>query len=89
MIRYNDANAIDARRHGMSAADVAEETVTQRRSRLMQLRKRAKGESEALEPDTWWSRSSGAALARDYEDLTREILTRISAKEAARANLSA
>ena len=55
----------------------------------MQLRKRAKGESEALEQDTWWSRSSGAALARDYEDLTREILTRISAKEAARANLSA
>lgn len=89
MIRYNDANAIDARRHGMSAADVAEEAITQRRSRLVQLRKRAKGESAALEQDTWWSRSSGAALARDYEDLTREILTRISAKEVARANLSA
>ena len=89
MIRYNDANAIDARRHGMSAADVAEEAVTQRRSRLAQLRKRAKGESTAIEPDTWWSRSSGAALAKDYEDLTREILTRISAKEAAHANLSA
>jgi chromosome partitioning protein len=83
MIRYNDANAIDARRHGMSARDVAAEAVTQRHSRLADLRKRARGERRASEEaDTWWSRSSGAALAGDYEALTREILTRISAREA-------
>jgi len=81
MIRYNDANSVDARRHGMSAADVAAESVTQRRSRLAQLRKRARGESVAIEQDTWWSRSSGSALAGDYEELTREILTRIQIRE--------
>lgn len=87
MIRYNDANAIDARRHGMSAQDVAAEAVTQRKSRLAQLRKRARGEhhKDTSEQDTWWSRSSGAALASDYEALTREILTRISSKEAVHA----
>lgn len=81
MIRYNDANAIDARRHGMSAAEVADEAVTQRRSRLAQLRQRARGESAAAAQDAWWSRSSGAALAGDYEALTREIMTRIQIKE--------
>lgn len=87
MIRYNDANAIDARRHGMSAHDVAAEAVTRRKSRLAQLRKRARGEhrQHSTEQDTWWSRSSGSALAGDYEALTREILTRISSREAVHA----
>lgn len=87
MIRYNGANAIDARRHGLSARDVAAEAVTQRKSRLAELRRRARGErgAAATEEDTWWSRSSGADLAEDYEQLTREILTRIGAKEAAYA----
>ncbi|MDN5797266.1 MAG: AAA family ATPase [Intrasporangium sp.] len=83
MIRYNDANSIDARRHGMSAQDVAVEAITQRKSRLADLRRRARGEKQRGDQDAWWSTSknAGAALASDYEALTREILTRIGAKE--------
>jgi len=82
MIRYNAANAIDARRHGLAAREVAAEAVTQRKSRLAELRHRVNGaRSGADDPDAWWSRSSGSALAADYEALTREILTRISVKE--------
>lgn len=88
MIRYNDANAIDARRHGMSATDVANEAASQRKARFAQLRQRARGEA-VDEIETWWSRSSGAALAGDYQDLTREILTRINDREAARAHIPA
>lgn len=87
MIRYNDANAIDARRHGMSARDVAEQAAKQRKSRLAQLRSRARGgEDSTGQTDEWWSRSSGAALAQDYENLTREILTRIGLRERAHAH---
>ena len=83
MIRYNAANAIDARRHGLSAREVAAEGVAQRRSRLAQLRQQAKSRHAASsgEDAAWWSRSSGDALATDYEALTREILTRISGRE--------
>ena len=80
MIRYNAANAIDARRNGLSAQEVAAEAVSQRKSRLAQLRQRAQGR-HAASSDDWWSRSSGSALAGDYEALTREILTRISMRE--------
>ena len=81
-IRYNAANAIDARRHGLSAHEVAAEAVNQRRSRLAELRERARGVGRSkTEDDTWWSRSSGDALAADYEQLTREILTRINERE--------
>ncbi|MDN5798307.1 MAG: hypothetical protein L0H79_21515, partial [Intrasporangium sp.] len=86
MIRYSDANSIDARRHGMSAHDVAGEAVSQRKSRLAGLRERARGEHRASSDNTaWWSNSknSGSGLAGDYEALTREILTRISEREAA------
>ena len=86
MIRYSDANSIDARRHGMSAHDIATEAVTQRKSRLVELRDRARGEHRpGSDTTSWWSTSknSGAGLAADYEALTREILTRISLREAA------
>lgn len=86
MIRYSDANSIDARRHGMSAHDVAGEAVSQRKSRLAGLRERARGEHRPSSDNTaWWSNSknSGSGLAADYEALTREILTRISEREAA------
>lgn len=82
MIRYNAANAIDARRHGLSASEVAVEAVTQRKTRLSFLRRRSDATAAPQEqPDTWWSRTSGDALAGDYEALTREILTRISERE--------
>lgn len=87
MIRYNDAGSIDARRHGMSARDVATEALVQRKSRLAELRDRAKDAGRRARSDdtSWWSNSknAGTGLAQDYEDLTREILTRISAREAA------
>ena len=86
MIRYSDANSIDARRHGMSAHDVAGEAVSQRKSRLAGLRERARGEHRPSSDSTaWWSNSknSGSGLAADYEALTREILTRIGEREAA------
>ena len=87
MIRYSDAGSIDARRHGMSARDVATEALSQRKSRLAELRERARDASRRgrTDQDAWWSNSknAGAGLAADYEDLTREILTRISAREAA------
>ena len=85
MIRYNAANAIDSRRHALSAQEVAAEAVTQRKSRLAELRQRARGARSTGEPDTWWSRSSGSALSSDYEALTREILTRIDQKESQNA----
>ncbi|PWJ23353.1 cellulose biosynthesis protein BcsQ [Branchiibius hedensis] len=87
MIRYNAANAIDARRHGLSAQEVAAEAVNQRKSRLADLRERARGAAHAVkgDQDVWWSRSSGDALAGDYEQLTREILTRIGDREAAKS----
>ena len=87
MIRYNDAASIDARRHGMSARAVAAEALAQRKSRLDELRERARdaGRRGRTDQDAWWSNSknAGAGLATDYEALTREILTRISAREAA------
>lgn len=87
MIRYNAANAIDSRRHALSAQEVAAEGVTQRKSRLAELRHRARGSRSGAPEvqDTWWSRSSGSALSADYEVLTREILTRIGQKEAVNA----
>lgn len=83
MIRYNAANAIDARRHALSAQEVAGEALTQRKTRLAELRHRVRGAGSGGEGDAWWSRSSGSALSSDYEALTREILTRISQREAA------
>lgn len=86
MIRYSDATVIDARRHGMSAHEVAAEAVNQRKSRLADLRRRARGDQGArTDRDVWWSTSkdAGAGLAGDYEALTREILTRIGQKEVA------
>jgi len=79
MIRYNAANAIDARRNGLSAQEVAAEAVSQRKSRLALLRQRAQGRHAASD-DAWWSRSSGNALAGEYEVLTCEIPTRISTR---------
>lgn len=79
-IRYDAAGRVDARRHGMSARDVADEAVRQGKARLQ----RVKGESS--EPgEVWWSngKNAGQGLAEDYERLTREILTRIGAKEVA------
>lgn len=83
MIRYAAANAIDARRHGLSAQEVAAEAVSQRKSRLASLRQRAEGADQAKtdDRDMWWSRSSGDALAGDYNQLTREILARIGERE--------
>jgi chromosome partitioning protein len=81
MIRYNAANSIDSRRHALSAQEVADQAVSQRKSRLAELRQRARGARSTGEPDTWWSRSSGSALSSDYEALTREILTRIDQNE--------
>lgn len=89
MIRYNAAGALDSRRHAMSAREVASEAVSQRKSRLAQLRQRARqGAGRHRDPtaeDGWFSRASsgGDALAADYEALAREILTRIGAREAA------
>jgi cellulose biosynthesis protein BcsQ len=83
-IRYNTANAIDARRHGLSAAEVASEGITQRKTRLAGLRKRALGVTAEV-GEAWWSRSSGDALSKDYEALTREILGRIGEREAQHA----
>lgn len=80
MIRYSDAASLDARRHGMSARQVASETVEQRKNRLAQLRQTGKGSPSGGD---WWSTSKSAApaLATDYEELTREILTAISTRE--------
>lgn len=78
-IRYDAAGRVDARRHAMSAKDVAEEAVRQAKARL----DRVKGATQAP-GDVWWSnaKNAGQGLAQDYEHLTREILTRIGAKEA-------
>lgn len=78
-IRYDAAGRVDARRHAMSARDVAEEAVRQAKARL----DRVKGGTQAS-GDVWWSnaKNAGQGLAQDYEYLTREVLTRISAKEA-------
>lgn len=79
-IRYDAAGRVDARRHAMSARDVAEEAVRQAKARL----DRVKGGAHAP-GDVWWSnaKNAGQGLAQDYENLTREVLTRIGAKEAA------
>lgn len=79
-IRYDAAGRVDARRHGMSARDVAEEAVRQAKARL----DRVKGGAQAP-GDVWWSttKNAGQGLAQDYEHLTREVLTRIGAQEAA------
>ncbi|MEK4243695.1 ParA family protein [Janibacter sp. FSL W8-0316] len=79
-IRYDAAGRVDARRHAMSARDVAEEAVRQAKARL----DRVKGGTHAP-GDVWWSnaKNAGQGLAQDYENLTREVLTRIGAKEAA------
>lgn len=78
-IRYDAAGRVDARRHAMSARDVAEEAVRQAKARL----DRVKGGTQAP-GDVWWSnaKNAGQGLAQDYEHLTREVLTRIGAKEA-------
>lgn len=79
-IRYDAAGRVDARRHAMSAKDVAEEAVRQGRARL----ERVKGVTR--EPGAvWWSngKNAGQGLAQDYENLTREVLTRIGTREAA------
>lgn len=88
MIRHNPANAVDARRHGLAAGQVAAQAETQRTSRLARLKDRAAGRKVPPESDeaAWWSRSSGAALAGDYEALTREILIRIRDREGAEAS---
>ena len=79
-IRYDAAGRVDARRHAMSARDVAEEAVRQAKARL----DRVKGGTRAP-GDVWWSnaKNAGQGLAQDYENLTREVLTRIGAKETA------
>lgn len=77
-IRYDAAGRVDARRHAMSARDVADEAVRQAKARL----DRVKGGTQAP-GDVWWSnaKNAGQGLAQDYEHLTREVLTRIGAKE--------
>ncbi len=79
-IRYAGAERVDARRHGMSAHDVAEEATRQAKARL----ERVRGASR-VPGEVWWSNSknAGQGLAQDYEDLTREILTRIGNEEQA------
>lgn len=79
-IRYDAAGRVDARRHAMSAQDVADEAVRQGKARL----DRVKGASS--EPgEVWWSNAkhAGQGLAQDYARLAREILTRIGAQEEA------
>ncbi len=90
-IRYNASATIDARRYALSAQEVASEAAVQRKSRLAELRQRVRnsrnggGAATSEDQDAWWSTSKdgGAGLAQDYEQLTREILTRISVREAA------
>ena len=79
MIRRAEAPAVDARNHGLGATEVAAEAGRRKWQRIASLRRTTKGEESARD---WWSTSNAEGLAQDYRALTREILTRISQKEA-------
>lgn len=76
MIRSAQASSVDQRNHHLTASELVVESETQKKSRLSQLREGVKIRRE----QSLWSRDS-TALAEDFRQLTREILTRLAAKE--------
>jgi chromosome partitioning protein len=87
MVRYLPSARTDARKYGLSAAEVAEKAVEAKHQRLAALRRRSTaGRHEAItdkpvrldDPDAPWFTRDGSGLAGDYQLLTKEILTRLS-----------
>lgn len=81
MIRSDRASAMDLRNAHVTPAELVEVISAQNRDRLAWLRS---GKHRRLDDDTegtrLWSRDP-SALATDYQELTREVLSRIAAVE--------
>lgn len=78
-IRTDKATAIDLRQQHLTAAELVDAAEQQKRDRLRKLASRQDERGEKR----LWSRDPGG-LATDYQDLARELLTRISEQEASR-----
>lgn len=84
-IRYSEASAHDCRRRGQLAHELARDAVEATRERLELLRSRKRDETHRL-PDSL--SGSASSLSQDYASLSREILTRIAARENSAADVA-
>lgn len=75
-IRHSESAAVDARRQGLLVHELEAAAAAARRGRLAALRARRRPDDELLTRDA-------SALAGDYENLAREVMTRIGQLEKA------
>lgn len=75
-VRHMESAAVDARHKGLLVHELEDAAVADRRARLAALRAGTAPEGELLV-------RNAEGLASDYEDVTRELLTRLSAMEEA------
>lgn len=86
IIRSDRAAALDLRSAHLTPAELVTATAEQNKSRLARLRSGGKHRADRAaaggEPGRLWSRDP-SGLASDYQELARELLTRIAAAERA------